>query len=153
MATARGFANHAIYMARILLDTWESTIRSEKEFSPDVVNAAFAPAVRLHLIDAYGWFLLDAIKAARLPDHPPHGVADLPKQQKGLPVAELIEDFARLERSGWLADLLSPVPAGLPPERQGMIVGGSLPGLREFTAWRDSLLSLFGDVSEIAQEY
>ena len=153
MATARGFANHAIYMARILLDTWESTIRSEKEFSPDVVNGAFAPAVRLHLIDAYGWFLLDAIKAPRLPDHPPHGVADLPKQQKGLPVAELIEDFARLERSGWLADLLSPVPAGLPTEAKEMIVGGSLPGLRECTAWRDSLANLFGDVSEIAQEY
>ena len=115
-------------MARILLDTWESTIRSEKEFSPDVVNAAFAPAVRLHLIDAYGWFLLDAIKSARLPDHPPHGVADLPKQQKGLPVAELIEDFARLERSGWLADLLSPVPQACPRNVRALLWGAAFPG-------------------------
>ena len=153
MATARGFANHAIYMARVLLDAWESELAGGSELSPEVLNAAFAPAVRLHLIDAYGWLLLEAIKAQPLPDHPPHGVGELPTQKKGLAVAELVEEFARLEHSGWLADLLSPFPAGLSSRHKGMIVSGGPPGLREFTAWRDALADLFNEMGESAEEY
>ena len=140
-------------MARVLLDVWESELAGGAELSPEVLSAAFAPAVRLHLVDAYGWLLLEAIKTQPLPDHPPHGVGELPTQKKGLAVAERVEEFDRLEHSGWLADLLSPFPAGLSSRHKGMIVSGGPPGLREFTAWRDALADLFNEMGESAEEY
>ena len=52
----RGAANQSLYRARLLLAAWD---RARGEPVPEAqLQGAFYPAVRLHLRQAYGWFLL-----------------------------------------------------------------------------------------------
>ena len=56
MAGSRGKANQSLYRARILLDAWDRA--RDEGVREDHLLETFLPAVRLHLREAYGWFLL-----------------------------------------------------------------------------------------------
>jgi len=117
MSSPRGQANHCLYLARLLLAAWRRDLAAE-DIPASVLAQAFAPAVRGHLLDAYGWFLLDLQKPAQLPATPPHSVIALPPVAPGKAAPAEIAEFSRLERDGWLAELLRE-PTVTPPPRSG----------------------------------
>ena len=115
MSTSRGRANHSLYLGKILLAAWRRETSNEV-LPARVICQAYHPAVRLHLLDAYGWFLLDITGATELPQGPPHSCEELPDPPAGKAVPGEIREFRRLEREGWLAELLqetvdAPAPA------------------------------------------
>lgn len=79
------------------------------------LDAAFAPAVRLHLLDAYGWQLLACNRVTGLPLNPPHCVAAMPLLADGIEVAPEVKEFRLLEAGGWLAELQKEIAPGLAP--------------------------------------
>ena len=79
------------------------------------LDAAFAPAVRLHLLDAYGWQLLACNRVTGLPLKPPHCVAAMPLLAEGIEVAPEVKEFRSLEAEGWLAELQKEIAPGLAP--------------------------------------
>ena len=79
------------------------------------LDAAFAPAVRLHLLDAYGWQLLACNRVTGLPLKPPHCVAAMPLLADGIEVAPEVKEFRLLEAGGWLAELQKEIAPGLAP--------------------------------------
>ncbi|MDO8862412.1 hypothetical protein Q6D67_11940 [Haliea sp. E1-2-M8] len=105
MSSPRGQANHRLYLARLLLAAWRRDLAAE-DIPASVLAQAFGPAVRSHLLDAYGWFLLDLQQPAQLPATPPHSVTALPPVAPGKAVPAEIAEFAQLEQQGWLAELL-----------------------------------------------
>ncbi len=115
MSSPRGQANHHLYLARLLVAAWRRDLAAE-DIPASVLAQAFGPAVRGHLLDAYGWFLLDLQKPAQLPEVPPHRVAALPPVAPGKALPAEIEEFARLEREGWLAELVRE-PGSATPRR------------------------------------
>ncbi len=118
MSDARGRANRKLYHAAILTRMLEAELAQE-QYPASVVLEAAGPAIRGHLLDAYGWFLLELAEVIALPERPPHSVAELAEPADGQAVelapdsdwmrGELIE-LKRLEQSGWLAALQAPVP-------------------------------------------
>ncbi len=114
MDSARGLANHCLYMARLQLVAWQDRL-AQAETPQAALNAAFAPAVRLHLLDAYGWFLLASCRASQLPDTPPHSTHDMPAAPAGIGQSDAIAHCKLLEadRNSWLAQLQAPIPPGL----------------------------------------
>lgn len=70
-------------MARLLLDAWSDQL-SRNRLEKNVLEAAFAPAVRLHLLNAYGWFLLAVVRFTPLPQQPPHSTVELPGPSLGI---------------------------------------------------------------------
>jgi hypothetical protein len=103
----RGLANRALHLAAILVDSWEQTRAGSADRA--AVDAAFLPAVRLHLCRAYGWFLLAVTTADTQPDAArlPVCVRDLPAPPAGRTLMPEVREFAILEREGWLAALLA----------------------------------------------
>lgn len=109
MSGARARANHARYMAVLQLEAWAWQLSLGQR--PDwVIATAFAPAVQLHLTAAYGWLILDAAQVAKLPDMPPRSVNDLPGRAPGLGWSVELNHCLALEHSGWLSELLTPMP-------------------------------------------
>lgn len=105
MSSLRGQANHGLYLARLLLAAWRRDLTAE-DIPASVLAQAFGPAVRGHLLDAYGWFLLDLQKPAQLPAAPPHSVTALAPVAPGKAAPAEIAEFAQLEQEGWLSELL-----------------------------------------------
>ncbi len=114
MSQAQSFANHSMYMASIVLTAWDSAMR-ESALSAPVLDAAFAPAVRLHLLDAYGWQLLACNRVTGLPLTPPHCVAAMPLLAEGIEEAPEVKEFRLLEAGGWLGGLQKEIAPGLAP--------------------------------------
>ena len=115
MSQAQSFANHCMYMASVTLESWQTAI--EQESKPlSVLNAAFGPAMRLHLLDAYGWQLLACNRVTSVPTKPPHRAIDVPSLANGVAQSPGVTEMAMLERSGWLADLQREIPPGLSPQ-------------------------------------
>ena len=115
MSQAQSFANHCMYMASVVLESWHSAIAEESKPLP-VLTASFGPAVRLHLLDAYGWQLLACNRVTATPMKPPHRAADVPPLANGIAQSPEVTEMALLERSGWLADLQREIPPGLTPQ-------------------------------------
>ena len=112
MSQAQSFANHCMYMASVVLESWHSAIAEEgKPLS--VLTASFGPAVRLHLLDAYGWQLLACNRVTSMPAKPPHRAVDVPPFANGTAQSPEVTEMAILERSGWLAELQREIPPGL----------------------------------------
>ena len=101
-------------MASIVLTAWDSAVKASALAAP-VLEAAFAPATRLHLLDAYGWQLLACNRVTGLPLKPPHCVAAMPLLADGIEVAPEVKEFQLLEAGGWLAELQKEVTPGLAP--------------------------------------
>jgi len=114
VSQAQSFANHSMYMASIVLTAWDSAMR-ESALSAPVLDAAFAPAVRLHLLDAYGWQLLACNRVTGLPLTPPHCVAAMPLLAEGIEEAPEVKEFRLLEAGGWLGGLQKEIAPGLAP--------------------------------------
>jgi len=153
VASARGFANHSLYMAQVQLAAWRERVQDTSDSNNAVIDAAFAPAVRLHLLDAYGWFLLAMLRVSSLPATPPHCVSELPAQHQGLAVSAEIEEYARLELSGWLADLQSPIPAGVRQQQKGVLAAQWGHGYANYEMWIEAFAQLFTRMGDISEEY
>jgi hypothetical protein len=156
MSGARGQANHSLYLARILLAAWQRETEAG-ELPARLLCQAYLPAARGHLLDAYGWFLLELSGAAELPQHPPRGCAELPAPPPGKAMAGEILEFQQLEKEGWLADLLQPAtPLSPGPARTpGNLASAAAesPGPGEVQSWADQLSRLFDRMSDSLDEY
>ncbi len=154
MSSYRAQANHALYLARLLTAGWQRELAAATE--PVLALAqAYEPAVCNHLASAYGWFLLEIIQPDPAPEVPPRSCAELPPLPAGRVVPGEIREFSRLEREGWLADVLR--------DRRGMVGRGRSVGnlaQAELTAgaedcarWADRLQDLFDRMGDSLDEY
>jgi hypothetical protein len=153
MSSLRGQANHALYLGRLLLQAWEQARRAES-VPANTLAQAFGPAVREHLLTAYGWFLLDLQKPAQLPPQPPHSVADLPPAAPGKAQPAEVAEFAQLETHGWLSRLLRH-PATEPARRTEGSLAVSTSGLLEWDMLHvaaDQLEAAFSRMGDLLDE-
>lgn len=153
MGSARGKANHALYLARILIGAWQRD-HADGSIAAITLAQAYAPAVRGHLLDAYGWFLLEITRPGALPDTPPRCLAELPAQAEGKALPGEIREFQQLEREGWIGELLaySPVVAAM-PSAGNLAANVSGPTPADATAWADRLQALFDRMGDSLDEY
>lgn len=154
MSQSRGYANHSLYMAKILLDQWDSAL-GEGGLPANVLEGAFAPAVRLHLLDGYGWFLLATIRSSRLPVTPPHRVAELPDLDRGIAIPGEVKEYAHLEQEGWLRNLIQPVEPGLPRKKSAVSIAMTVdtPNIDQYREWHATFQALFARMSDSLDEY
>jgi len=148
LSSASGLANHSLYMARLLLNAWSDQLTQQRAES-NILEAAFGPAVRLHLLDAYGWFLLAVVRLTPLPKQPPHSTSDLPKLSQGIAEPNEIAEYRELECDGWLAGLQAMPEQGverpLPPGRLASTIGRLQ--VEDYTACSEELESLINRMS------
>jgi hypothetical protein len=111
MSSARARANRKLYHAAILLRMLAT--ESEREDLPaQVLLEAVGESVRLHLLDAYGWFLLELAQVEVMPERPPHTLDELDQRWPQVePLrGELVEIRALECSESWLAGLQSVPP-------------------------------------------
>ena len=153
MSSARGQANHAIYLARLLLAAWRRDL-AEEATAARTLTQAYLPAVRAHLGSAYGWFLLEITRPGALPDKPPRALSELPEIVEGKAVPGEIREFMRLEQEGWIADMLSDDTAVAAPSSMGnLAVSASEAGPEKAEHWADMLQGLFDRMGDSLDEY
>ena len=154
MSSARGLANHSLYMAKLLLEAW-SDAEAAAPTRQQALNAAFAPALRNHLLDAYGWFLLALMRQTKLPGAPPHCTAQLPQRGPGIAEPGEIDEYRQAEQQGWLAGLQKPLPKGLPPARRNnmLAVTGTYPGYNDYREYCSTLDALFQRMADSVDEH
>ena len=92
-----------MYMASVLIEHWSDAIDRQTQ-NASVTTAAFAPAVRLHLLDAYGWQMLACNRVAALPSRPPHHTSRMPVIAEGITVAPEVKELALLEQTIGMPD-------------------------------------------------
>ena len=143
MSQAQAYANHSLYMASIQIDAWQHALERHG-VSNGAVDASFAPAVRLHLLDAYGWFLLACRRESSLPNRAPVRVSDLPDLAPGIEEPPEVREFQSLEQNGWLAELQAGLPLGLPARKhsQVLVSDAGYPDVNRAIGWRDALESM-----------
>lgn len=124
MSQAQSFANHCMYMASVLLETWDASIEQGDKPLP-VINAAFGPALRLHLLDAYGWQLLACNRVVAIPEKPPHRASEVSPLAEGIAQSPEVNEMAMLEREGWLADLQREIRPGLSQQSSSVFIAVS----------------------------
>ncbi|MCH1492931.1 MAG: hypothetical protein L7T24_10270 [Luminiphilus sp.] len=155
MGSARGLANHSLYMARILIETWGGMLDRDEGPGSNILEAAFGPAVRGHLLDAYGWFLLAMTRTVPLPEAPPHRTDELPNTREGIAEPGEIREYRNLEQEGWLARLQAlpergvarPVPAGR------LASSSSRPHIGDYRDWCEQFDQLFSRMADCMDEY
>ncbi len=155
MGSARGQANHALYLARILLAAWRRDLDAES-VAATTLSSAYLPGVREHLCAAYGWFLLEITRPTALPDQPPRCLAELPEIAAGKALPGEILEFQQLEEGGWLGDMLSSgceghTPAA--PNSGNLAVPAALSGPDQASLWADQLQSMFDRMGDSLDEY
>ncbi|HAN28179.1 MAG TPA: hypothetical protein DCP75_10760 [Haliea salexigens] len=153
MSSLRGQANHALYLGRILLQSWEQAQGAES-LPAHLLAQAFGPAVRQHLLRAYGWFLLDLQKPAQLPAEPPACVAALPPTAPGKAQPAELTEFAQLEADGWLAPLLQEPGTETPRRSEGSLAAtaSGLPDRTELQSIADRLDAAFSRMGDLLDE-
>lgn len=148
MSSARGLANHHLYLGRILLGAWERDLLAE-DIPARTLAQAYAPACHRHLNLAYGWFLLAILSPDDLPAAPPGRVAELPERPAGQATPAEIHEFTLLERDGWLGDMLAWTagsPSRTAPARSAGNLARAASGAGDhddFSAWSERLEALF----------
>ena len=153
MSSARGLANHSLYMARLVLAGWSREL-GQAGASRQAMQAAFAPAARLHLLDAYGWLLLATIRQNKLPDHAPHHSQELPPLGPGIAEPGELDEYRLLEREGWIGRLQATLPRGLPPKtRPGLLaISANYPQIEDYEEWAASFSALFARMADSLDE-
>lgn len=153
MGSARGQANGALYLARILLAAWRRELDAESV--PAVtLTSAYLPGVREHLVDAYGWFLLEITRPGALPDKPPRGLSDLPEIADGKALPGEIREFQQLEQGGWIGEMLSgDIQTPVSASASNLAVAAPLSGPKQASLWADQLQSLFDRMGDSLDEY
>jgi len=160
MSSARGLANHHLYLAQLVLGAWARECEAQQVPAATLAEA-FGPACHTHLARAYGWFLLALAGGEQLPPEPPSRVAELPPQPAGKAVPGEVREFERLEREGWLAQMLAWAPQR---PGQGSPARGRQPGNLArpapvidgpdtFQRWAQALDSLFQRMGDALDEY
>lgn len=159
MSGARARANHKLYLARLVLAAWRELL-AHQEVPAATLNQAFAGPARNHLLEAYGWFLLEICQPPELPAHPPRGCVELPAVTAGKALPGEIREFMQLESGGWLARLLAPCDEWAPPRvprasgTPNLVSAAlTLPEADELTDWADRLESLFDRMRNSLDEY
>ena len=159
MSTARARANHKLYLARILLDAWQAALEAQ-EVPARTLHQAFATSVRAHLLESYGWFLLEICQPASLPPVPPHHTGQLPAITEGKAMPGEIREFTALEREGWLAELLAERDEWATQSSRRAGAPSSLaspettqPGPDLLAHWAGQLESLFDRMGDSLDEY
>ena len=155
MSSARGRANHGLYLARILLSAWREAL-ARQELPALVLAQAFHPAARNHLLDAYGWFLLALSQADPLPVTPPHSCAQVPPAPQGKVLAGEINELRQLETGGWLGAMLQESTfASQGSQRQGSLarVVSDQPDPEQVEHWLEHLAELFDRMGDSLDEY
>jgi hypothetical protein len=159
MSTPRALANQKLYHAKILIHYWQTAI-AEEGIAKTVLQQAFGSAVRGHLVDAYGWFLLEILQPDQIPEQPPHSVDELPPVIVGRERPPEINEFLQLERTGWLNKMLHPnsspeSSAGRDnPLSQNLATeAGTEYGPDEALRWHGELGVLFGRMTDALDEY
>jgi hypothetical protein len=152
---SRARANHALYLAKIVLSAWRRELQRQ-DIPATVLTQAFHGAAREHLTAAYGWFLL----ALSQGDSPARGLPrccdDLPPMPEGRVFPGEINEFRQLETAGWLADMLREQDLAVPAPRQPgnlAMAGGDLPGTEQVANWIDQLQALFERMGDSLDEY
>lgn len=161
MSRSRGEANRALYRARILLEAWDR-MRAEPVHAELALIGAFVPAVRGHLLDAYGWFLLSvaAVEDSFAADLP-RSTRDLPQPAAGRALIPEIAEFAQLENSGWLVQLLAVESeeeygnrGADPKPGQDLLVSDRQPlGYPVVLAWTEALAAIMTRMDDSLAEY
>ncbi|MBA6412102.1 hypothetical protein H2508_03150 [Parahaliea sp. F7430] len=157
MSSARGEANHSLYLASVLLRAWRR--EAEAQALPELILAqAYGPACQAHLLRSYGWFLLAVLNLDAAAANLPTAVADLPPTPAGQVLPAEIREFEQLERSGWLADLLQwqppgTVPAGRLPGNLARSVPAEDFSPEQFQLWAGALDALYQRMADSLDEY
>ena len=142
MSSSRALANHKLYLAKIQLAAWRAQLQ-EQQLGVNVLSQAFLPAVRGHLLEAYGWLLLTLIDVGEPAGSLPHSVDQLPDIPPGKAMPGALIELQSLEHDGWLADLLAPLQAPATPvsRRPGNLAVNSMSaaGLEEAAVWCASM--------------
>ncbi|RLA49405.1 MAG: hypothetical protein DRR04_00485 [Gammaproteobacteria bacterium] len=155
MSSARARANHGLYLAKIQLSGWRRALAAQ-DIPAVTITQAFLPAVREHLLAAYGWFLLEVSGSEQLTGQPPRGCAGLPDIAAGRAVPGEIREFHQLETQGWLAEIVSDheVPVRATPMQGNLAVAApELTGCERAQQWIDNLEALFDRMSNSLDEY
>ena len=153
MSSARGQANHALYLAGILIDAWRRDLEAES-VATVTLTQAYLPAVRSHLTRAYGWFLLEITRPGALPENPPVCLAELPEIVDGKAVPGEILEFQRLEADGWIGEMLSADTSSAPRSSTGnLAMSAPASGPDQAAQWQGQLQSLFDRMGDSLDEY
>lgn len=138
-------------------------MRGEGAHSDAALIDGFLPAVRGHLIKAYGWFLL-SLTGVEEPVTAvcPRSTQELPAPEAGKALSPEIAEFAQLENSGWLAQMLSDdddqnhahdAKDMSPKPAQGLLVSDrEPPGFPVALAWADALTAIMTRMDDSLSE-
>ena len=155
MSAPRARANHSLYLAKILLGTWRMEL--EKEDVPGrTLGEAFLPAIRSHLVEAYGWFLLEVSQLDDAATTPPRGTTELPVIPEGRAEAGELRECRQLEEGGWLGQLLGQQPSQAGPSAaRGSLAAPAAesPELRDVMEWHQAMGALFERMRDSLDEY
>ncbi len=155
MSSARSLANQKLYHAAILIRMLGAELAREELPAARVLEAV-GLAVRRHLLEAYGWFLLELAEVSELPAEPPTSIDQLESRYgRSNPRRGELVELARLEGEGWLAALLAP------PERTRSVASsGNLLAVAEqswsqaeLSQWHDSLADLIDQMGHGLDEW
>jgi hypothetical protein len=152
----RGQANRKLYHAAILVRMLRAEL-SRQELPAHVVLESVGLAVRQHLLEAYGWFLLELAGIEDISRGPPPGLAAL-QQAYGVsePLRGELVELQQMEREGWLAELLAPpAPTGAAPAAgpDGLAVREQVWSEAQLQSWHDKLAELFDRMSHGLDEW
>ena len=157
MTVARALANQKLYYAAIHQRMLSAELARE-DIPAAVVLDAVGQSVRQHLLDAYGWFLLELAGTEELPAQPPHTVADLLRQwpQQEPLRGELVELMDLETRPGWLLELHSPVAQSVPgtaAPADALVVVDAQWSQAQLEGWYGSLVALIERMSDSLDEW
>ena len=153
MGSARGQANQALYLGKVLLAAWRRDLAAES-VAAVTLTQAYLPAVREHLCRAYGWFLLEITRPGALPENPPASLAELPDIADGKAVPGEILEFQRLEAEGWIGDMLTGDSTATPATSAGNLAMSAPPvGPAQADRWAVELQALFDRMGDSLDEY
>ncbi|MEE4189945.1 MAG: DUF6586 family protein [Halieaceae bacterium] len=163
MSSARGLANQKLYHAAILIRMLGAELAREELPAARVLEAV-GLAVRRHLLEAYGWFLLELADVSELPAEPPSSIAELEQRYgRSDPRRGELVELERLEGEGWLASLLAPPgrSRGSAASRAaGTAASGDLLAVAEqawsregMALWHDSLAELIDQMGHGLDEW
>ena len=142
MSSTRALANHSLYLAKIQLSAWDGELNAQ-QLPASILTQAFLPAVRAHLLDAYGCLLLTLIDANEAGDPLPQCVAQLPGVAPGKASPGSLNELQRLEQDGWLAALRQAPQLALPAvsKSSANLATAAAPGtgFDEATMWCSSM--------------
>lgn len=157
MTSVAANANQSLYLARILLAAWRHAL-AEEAVPAQTLQQAFLPGVRGHLVNAYGWFLLEITDSTLPPGAgPPRCASELPDVPVGKAISGELRECQKLEQVGWLADLLndSDVAPGSQPRTAGNLASPARPlgDCADGTHWAEQLEVMMTRMRDSLDEY